>query len=122
MMPEKGSRLITVGDAVYRWRVRRKPGRRQGDGWTPLRFTVERAEEPGSVLVVTLPCARPDNWRGNVQSPSVRSSSAGASGGPSSEDGGRDAQARRSSSTSPRTNWPGSSVSRPDTWSLSSGA
>ncbi|WP_222709302.1 hypothetical protein [Nonomuraea sp. C10] len=63
-MPDKGSRLITVGDAVYRWRVRRKPGRRQGDGWTPLRFTVERAEEPGSVLVVTLPCARPDNWRG----------------------------------------------------------
>ncbi|MEV5554824.1 hypothetical protein AB0L44_14335 [Nonomuraea wenchangensis] len=61
-MPKKGSRLIIVDDAVYRWRVRHK--RDRGDGWTPLRFTVELAEEPGSVLVVTLPCARPDNWRG----------------------------------------------------------
>ncbi|MFG1963821.1 hypothetical protein [Nonomuraea sp. NPDC049028] len=63
-MPKKGSRLITVGDTAFRWRVRHKPTQRQGDNWSPLTFTVERAEEPGNVLVVSLPCARPDNWQG----------------------------------------------------------
>ncbi|MEU7741741.1 hypothetical protein [Nonomuraea sp. NPDC049158] len=63
-MPKKGSRLITVGGAAFRWRVRHKPTYRQGDTWSPLTFTVERAEQPGNVLVVSLPCARPDNWQG----------------------------------------------------------
>ncbi|MEV4567014.1 hypothetical protein AB0K12_24875 [Nonomuraea sp. NPDC049419] len=64
-MPKKGSRRITVGGGSYRWRVRRKPSYSQGNGWTPLTFAVERAEEPGNVLVVSLPCARPDNWLGH---------------------------------------------------------
>ncbi|WP_433512465.1 hypothetical protein ACQP2T_53480 [Nonomuraea sp. CA-143628] len=63
-MPKKGSRLITVGGTAFRWRVRHKPTHRQGDNRPPLTFTVERAEEPGNVLVVSLPCARPDNWHG----------------------------------------------------------
>ncbi|WP_207757518.1 hypothetical protein [Nonomuraea cypriaca] len=63
-MPKKGSRLITVDGTIYRWRVRHKPTYCQGNGWTPLSFAVERAEKPGRVLVVTLPCARPDNWLG----------------------------------------------------------
>ncbi|MFC4011598.1 hypothetical protein ACFOY2_30510 [Nonomuraea purpurea] len=63
-IPKKGSRPITVDGTVYRWRVRHKPIRGQGNSWDPLTFAVERAEEPGGVLVVSLPCARPDNWRG----------------------------------------------------------
>ncbi len=63
-MPKKGSRRTTVDGTVYRWRVRHKPTYCQGNGWTPLRFAVERAEEPEGVLVVSLPCARPDNWLG----------------------------------------------------------
>ncbi|MFC4115500.1 hypothetical protein [Nonomuraea zeae] len=63
-MPKKGSRLITVDDTVYRWRVSRRPTYSRDKGWTPLTFAVERAEQPGSVLVVSLPCARPDNWDG----------------------------------------------------------
>ncbi|WP_220449772.1 hypothetical protein [Nonomuraea longispora] len=63
-MPKKGSRLITVDGAVFRWRVRDKPTYCQGNGWTPLRFAVERAGDPGGGLVVSLPCARPDNWLG----------------------------------------------------------
>ncbi|MDP9849541.1 hypothetical protein [Streptosporangium lutulentum] len=63
-MPKKGTRLITVDGIVYRWRVRHKPTYNQGNSWSPLSFAVERAEEPGGVLVVSLPCARPDNWRG----------------------------------------------------------
>lgn len=62
-MPKKSSRLVTVDDTVYRWRVSHKPSH-QDDTWSPLTFAVERAEEPRSVLVVSLPCARPDNWRG----------------------------------------------------------
>ncbi|MFI6603225.1 hypothetical protein ACIBHX_43880 [Nonomuraea sp. NPDC050536] len=63
-MPKKGSRLITVDATVFRWRVSHKPTYSQGNDWSPLTFAVERAEEPGSVLVVSLPCARPDNWVG----------------------------------------------------------
>lgn len=63
-MPKKGSRLITVDGTVFRWRVSHRPTYSQGNGWSPLSFAVERAEEPGGVLVVSLPCARPDNWLG----------------------------------------------------------
>jgi hypothetical protein len=63
-MPKKGSRPIAVDGTVYRWQVRHKPTYSQGNSWAPLTFAVERAEEPVSVLVVTLPCARPDNWSG----------------------------------------------------------
>ncbi|MEW1838733.1 hypothetical protein AB0392_12325 [Nonomuraea angiospora] len=61
-IPKKGSRLITVDGTVFRWRVRHKPTYDEGMAWSPLSFAVERAEEPGAVLVVSLPCARPDNW------------------------------------------------------------
>lgn len=61
-MPKKGSRLITVDGATFRWRVGHTPTRNsRGRNWNPLSFTAERAEDPAGVLVVTLPCARPDN-------------------------------------------------------------
>jgi hypothetical protein len=63
-MPKKGSRLITVYGTVYRWRVSHRPAYSQDDSRSTLTFAVKRAEGPGGVLVVSLPCARPDNWRG----------------------------------------------------------
>ncbi|MFI6181683.1 hypothetical protein ACIA8R_39575 [Nonomuraea sp. NPDC051191] len=63
-IPKKGSRLITVDGTVFRWRVRHKPTYDEGMAWSPLSFAVERAEEPGAVLMVSLPYARPDNWLG----------------------------------------------------------
>ncbi|MEV0582729.1 hypothetical protein [Nonomuraea sp. NPDC050310] len=62
-MPKRGSRPITVDGVVYRWRVP-KWSRGVDGGWKQLSFTVQRADEPGGVLVVTLPCARPDNSHG----------------------------------------------------------
>lgn len=61
-MPKKGSRRIIVDGADYRWQVRRRAPYSQANAWAPLRFAVERAEQPGAALVVSLPCARPDNW------------------------------------------------------------
>ncbi|MFC0864946.1 hypothetical protein ACFHYQ_21875 [Sphaerimonospora cavernae] len=72
-LPKKGSRLVTVSDVAYRWRVRHKPTYCQGNGWTPMAFAVELAEKPASVLLVTLPYSRPDNWLGG-QSVSIRPS------------------------------------------------
>ncbi|MED7926262.1 hypothetical protein SMD20_18545 [Nonomuraea sp. LP-02] len=63
-IPKKASRLITVDGTVFRWRVRHKPTYDEGMAWSPLSFAVERAEEPGAVLMVSLPYARPDNWLG----------------------------------------------------------
>ncbi|MDP9866571.1 MULTISPECIES: hypothetical protein [Streptosporangium] len=63
-MPRKGSRPITVDGTAFRWRIGHRPTYSQGNGWTPLTVAVERAEAPGRVLVVSLPCARPDNWDG----------------------------------------------------------
>ncbi|SEG67419.1 hypothetical protein SAMN05444920_103870 [Nonomuraea solani] len=63
-MPKKDTRLITVDGTTFRWRVSHRPAYRKGDDRAPLRFVVERAEEPGGVLQVSLPCARPDNWVG----------------------------------------------------------
>ncbi|GAA4588144.1 hypothetical protein GCM10023194_39000 [Planotetraspora phitsanulokensis] len=63
-MPKKGSRLITVAGTMFRWRIRHRPTYSEGNGWTPMSFSVELAAQPGSVLKITLPCARPDNWLG----------------------------------------------------------
>ncbi|MEU8317051.1 hypothetical protein AB0C33_01670 [Nonomuraea sp. NPDC048881] len=63
-MPRKGSRLITVDGTAFRWRVSHRPAFGDGSSAAPLTFVVERDEDPGRVLLVSLPCARPDNWRG----------------------------------------------------------
>ncbi|MFG2072280.1 hypothetical protein SAMN05421874_101344 [Nonomuraea maritima] len=63
-IPKKGSRLITVDDTVFRWRVRRKPTYCQGNSWGPMTFAVELADASGRVLLVSLPCSRPDAWWG----------------------------------------------------------
>ncbi|MGW0801813.1 hypothetical protein [Nonomuraea sp. NPDC002799] len=63
-MPKKGSRRITVDGTVYHWCVSHRPTYTKGKSWIPFTFAAERAGEPGGVLVVSLPCARPDNWAG----------------------------------------------------------
>ncbi|MCG5218601.1 hypothetical protein [Streptosporangium sp. KLBMP 9127] len=63
-IPKKGSRLITVDGAGFRWRVRRKPTYCQGNSWGPMTFAVELADASGRVLLVSLPCSRPDAWQG----------------------------------------------------------
>ncbi|MGW4474897.1 hypothetical protein ACWENQ_34955 [Nonomuraea sp. NPDC004354] len=63
-IPKKGSRLITVDGVAYRWRVRHKPTYCEGNSWGPLTFAVELADGPGRVLLVSLPCSRPDAWYG----------------------------------------------------------
>ncbi|MFF3439817.1 hypothetical protein [Streptosporangium sp. NPDC002721] len=63
-IPKKGSRLITVDGVAYRWRVRHKPTYSQGNAWGPLTFAVEPADGSGRVLLVSLPCSRPDAWLG----------------------------------------------------------
>jgi hypothetical protein len=72
MLARKGSRLITVGGATFRWTVRRRPTYSQANGWSPLTFVVERAERPGAILVVSLPCAHPGNWLGQGRRSSSR--------------------------------------------------
>lgn len=58
----KGSRLITVDGAVYRWRMRRRPTYYQECLGGPLTFAVELAGAGGSVLAVTISDAsRPDS-------------------------------------------------------------
>ncbi|MFD9940180.1 hypothetical protein ACFWYW_12965 [Nonomuraea sp. NPDC059023] len=59
-MSKKGSRPITVDGTGFRWQLSHRPG----DDRAPLTFAVERAENPGSVLMVSLPCGRPDNHVG----------------------------------------------------------
>lgn len=57
----KGSRLITVNGAVYRWRIRRKPSYSQECLGGPLTFAAGLADARGSVLAVTISDAgRPD--------------------------------------------------------------
>ncbi|MFF0776420.1 hypothetical protein ACFYUK_46585 [Nonomuraea wenchangensis] len=63
-IPKKGSRLITVDGTLFRWRVRRKPTYDQGNSWGPMTFSVELAGASGRVLLVSLPCSRPDAWWG----------------------------------------------------------
>ena len=50
----KGSRLITVNGAVYRWRIRRKPSYSQECLGGRLAFAVECAGAGGAVLAVEI--------------------------------------------------------------------
>ncbi|WP_234361375.1 hypothetical protein [Plantactinospora sp. BB1] len=54
---------------TYRWSVRRRPTYCQANGWSPLTFVVEHAEQKGAVLVAALPCAHPGNWLGLPSQP-----------------------------------------------------
>ncbi|MER6574522.1 hypothetical protein [Nonomuraea sp. NPDC001023] len=63
-IPKKGSRLITVDGTAFRWRIRHKPTYCQGNSWGPMTFAVEVAGASGRVLLVSLPCSRPDAWWG----------------------------------------------------------
>jgi len=62
-MPHQGSRLIQVGDTVYRWRIRKKPTFTQATTCSPMKLAVQSCSDgAGSVLVVELSISRPDNW------------------------------------------------------------
>jgi hypothetical protein len=63
-LARKGTRRIVVDGVVFWWTVRRRPAYHQGNGWSPLTFVAQRAQEPGGVLVVSLPYAHPGNWLG----------------------------------------------------------
>ncbi len=63
-IPKKGSRLISVDGTSFRWRVRRKPTYCQGNSWGPMTFAVQLVDGSGRVLLVSLPCSRPDAWWG----------------------------------------------------------
>jgi hypothetical protein len=63
---KKGSRLITVDGALYRWRVRKRPSYAQALAQSPLSFAVERADRGGAVLIVTMPGAHPGAWVGGA--------------------------------------------------------
>ncbi|MFF0721855.1 hypothetical protein [Micromonospora sp. NPDC003816] len=65
----KGSRRITVDGVTFRWAVRRRPTYCQANGWSPLTFVAEQAEQPGALLVASLPCAHPGNWFGMPSQP-----------------------------------------------------
>lgn len=77
-IPKKGSRLIGVDGTAYRWRIRHKPTYCQGNSWGPLTYAVESAEGQGRVLLVELPCSRPDAWLGE-RAMTVRSALVAAS-------------------------------------------
>ncbi|MFI9201233.1 hypothetical protein [Streptomyces sp. NPDC053048] len=61
-LPKKGSRRIVVDGVPYRWRVRGRPTYDQGMGWSPLTYAVEKAESPGTMLVVRTSQTHPSNW------------------------------------------------------------
>jgi len=63
-MPSRGARRILVDGVPFRWAVRRRPTYHQGNGWAPLTFVVEAADQPGAPLVVTTSAAHPGNWMG----------------------------------------------------------
>jgi hypothetical protein len=65
----KGSRRIIVDGVTFRWSVRRRPTYCQANGWSLLTFVVEQAEQPGALLVASLPCAHPGNWIGLPSQP-----------------------------------------------------
>lgn len=65
----KGSRQIVVDGDTYRWRIRPKSTYCQGNGWTPLTFAVEKAEAPGTTLVVRTGRPHPGNWLGRPTAP-----------------------------------------------------
>lgn len=72
-IPKKGSRSISVDQAVYRWMVRRKPSC-PCCGRGLLTFAVELGETPGSVLVARMPSPRLDNVMGSPLGQPVRPS------------------------------------------------
>lgn len=59
---KKGSRKITVGDISYRWSIRKKPTYFQAAFEDNITAAVELLDQPASVLHITFPWARPDNW------------------------------------------------------------
>ncbi|MFF2568954.1 hypothetical protein [Streptomyces sp. NPDC058084] len=68
-LAKKGSRLITVDGTTYRWRLRGRPTYTQGLVHSPLTYAVERANDPGTTLVVTTDRAHPSNWLGTPSAP-----------------------------------------------------
>ena len=58
-----GSRRIVVDGVAYRWRIRRKATSMQADyGTGRLHVAVERADDPGALLVLFTDRPHPQDW------------------------------------------------------------
>lgn len=66
---KKGSRRIIVESAEYRWTIRSKPTYSQGAFGNNMTAAVELAESSGSVLSISFPWVRCDNWIGSPEVP-----------------------------------------------------
>ena len=60
-IPKKGTRKIIVNDISYRWLIRKKPTYSQALG-SKMTVAVELYNNPRSVLSITFPWMRCDNW------------------------------------------------------------
>lgn len=65
----KGSRRIIVDTVEYLWVIRSKPTYSQGALGNDMTAAVELAESPGSVLSISFPWVRCDNWIGSPEVP-----------------------------------------------------
>jgi len=68
-IPKKGSRKIVVDSVEYRWVIRSQPTYSQGAFGDDMTAAAELANSPGSVLSITFPWARGDNWIGSPKTP-----------------------------------------------------
>jgi len=68
-IPKKGSRKIVVDNVEYRWRIRSNPTYTQGAFGDNMTAAVELYQEPKSVLIISFPWMRCDNWLGDPISP-----------------------------------------------------
>ncbi|MDI2125539.1 hypothetical protein [Yinghuangia seranimata] len=63
-LARKSTRRIVVDGTAYRWMLRGRPTYVRGMAWRPCAYVVERAEDPGRVLVVTTAHAHAGNFVG----------------------------------------------------------
>jgi len=68
-IPKKGLRKIIIDSTEYRWTIRSKPTYSQGAFGNDMTAAAELAESPGTVLSITFPWVRCDNWIENPELP-----------------------------------------------------
>lgn len=66
---KKGSRKIVVDNITYRWTIRSKPTYSQGAFEDNMTAAAELYDNPGTVLSITFPWVRCDNWIENPKVP-----------------------------------------------------
>ena len=66
-IPKKGARKVVIDSIVYRWTIRSKPTYSQGALESEMTAAAELAGSSGSVLLITFPWVRCDNWIENSE-------------------------------------------------------